>query len=91
MIKLGDVIKSLFNDSPIKARLEEAEVLAKWEEAVGPSIARVTKAYYLKNGILYVRVNHPTWRQELFYRKRELLKKLHQYVSKDTVKDIKFK
>jgi predicted nucleic acid-binding Zn ribbon protein len=91
MIKLGDVIKNLFSDSPIKHKLEEAEVLAKWELAVGESIARHTKAYYLKNGILYVKVNHPTWRQELFYRKHDLLKKLHRYVSKDIVKDIKFK
>lgn len=91
MIKLGDVLKDIFSESPYKKKIEEATVLAVWEKAVGEHISRYTRATFIKDGVLFVKVFHPAWRQELYYRKKEILKKLHQHVSKETIKDIRFK
>lgn len=91
MRRIGDILEELFDDPRQRERLKEAKTLAVWEMAVGEPISRYAHAVALRNGILLVRVDHPTWRQELFFRKKEILQRLHRFLSKETVKDIKFK
>ncbi|GAB4177349.1 MAG: hypothetical protein Kow00108_12880 [Calditrichia bacterium] len=89
--KLGDLIEDFINQSPYKHRLEEAAVLNLWSQAVGEQISNISAAYKFQDGILWVRVNHSGWRQELYYRKREILKKIRAITKQELVKDIKFK
>lgn len=54
-------------------RLAEAEALGRWEIAVGQLIARHARAIRVQNSILWVEVEHPIWRSELHYRKKQIL------------------
>ncbi len=56
--------------------LRRGQVLAYWREAVGPELARLTRALALEEGVLLVAVPDPTLRHQLTYARLELLEKL---------------
>lgn len=63
-------------------RLKEAQAVSRWEQAVGPIIAKHTQALSVKRGILYVEVDHPIWRSEMHYRKDQILQILNEAAEK---------
>lgn len=62
----------------LSKRLEEAQALSRWELAVGPAIARHSRAIRVQDGVLWVEVDHPIWKSELHHRKRQILEILNQ-------------
>ena len=90
--KLVDILKKLQAQNPVLAkRVEEASALSRWETAVGPQIAKHTRAIRIQDEILWVEVDHPIWKTELHYRKRQILAALNpagQSDSRATIKDL---
>jgi predicted nucleic acid-binding Zn ribbon protein len=71
---LLDIIrKAQEKHSAFSARMSEAEALGRWEIAVGPVIAKHSRAIRVQNSILWVEVDHPVWKSELHYRKQQIL------------------
>ena len=63
---IGDVLQSWQKQSGISKRLEQAEVVARWADLVGPQIASVTECESISpEGSLRVRVATAPWAQEL--------------------------
>jgi predicted nucleic acid-binding Zn ribbon protein len=54
-------------------RLDEASALSRWEAAVGPGIAKHTRAIRVQDSVLWIEVDHPIWKSELHHRKRQIL------------------
>lgn len=59
-------------------RFEEAEALGRWPVAVGPAIAKHTRAMKVQDSVLWVEVDHPIWKSELHHRKHQILAILNQ-------------
>jgi predicted nucleic acid-binding Zn ribbon protein len=77
--KLTEILQSIKNRYPaLSNRLVEAEALSRWEKAVGPAIAKHSRAIQVKDGVLWVEVDHPVWKSELHHRKRQILGLLNQ-------------
>jgi hypothetical protein len=71
---LVEIIKRAQERHPsFSKRLAEAEALGRWRVAVGEVIAKHSKAIRVKEGVLWVEVEHPLWRSELHYRKQQIL------------------
>lgn len=87
---LGDALQGLVKDLGIGVKLREYDAVLRWEEAVGPHIAKVATAAQIQRGVLLVRVSNATWRYELTMRKTELIGKINAVIGEDAVKDIRF-
>ena len=72
-------------------RMQEAEALTRWEAAVGPHIARHTRAIKVEDSVLWVEVDHPIWKSELHHRKRQILDILNHGHPEGTRSDSKSK
>jgi predicted nucleic acid-binding Zn ribbon protein len=83
-------IDDLINSLGIKRKLQEYDAVVYWESAVGEQIAKVTRAIRILKGVLIISVKTSTWRNELTFRKREIIDKLNDAMGKEIVKDIKF-
>lgn len=71
---LVEIIKKAQERNPVfSQRLAEAEALGRWRIAVGEVIAKHSNAIRVKDGVLWVEVEHPIWRSELHYRKQQIL------------------
>lgn len=72
--RLFDILKKARLHYPLLTqRIEEAEALARWDQAVGPAIAKHARALRVLDGVLWVEVDHPIWRSELHHRKQQIL------------------
>ena len=87
--KLLDIIRRAQKRYPaLEKRMVEASALARWEQAVGPIIAKHSRAIRVQDSVLWVEVDHPIWKSELHYRKRQILLILNQKSPKEILVDI---
>ncbi|MDR3608765.1 MAG: DUF721 domain-containing protein [Oligoflexia bacterium] len=78
-LKLTEILKQAQRKFPaLSRRLDEAEALGRWELAVGPIIAKHSRALRVQDSMLWVEVDHPIWKSELHHRKRQILEILNK-------------
>jgi len=61
-----------------------------WNRVVGDTIASKTSPLRVKDSILFVRVESPSWRNELVFLKPKIIKELNQLLKATVVKEIVF-
>ncbi|WP_294344394.1 DUF721 domain-containing protein [Prosthecochloris sp.] len=89
--KFNDIVDEVYSIYGMKGAQEEHHALKVWHNVVGETIARITKVEKFVKGILYVRVLNPSWRNELSFRKKNIVGRLNETIGKVMVKDIVFK
>lgn len=65
-------------------------VVTKWPEIVGEQITRVAKAVRFDDGVLYVAVPDPSWRQNLAMETESILRKIRSYPYGRVVTQLRF-
>lgn len=89
MNTLGQALKKLLQDLEIESQVYQYQAINFWPHIVGEKIARVTKAEKVERQILFVKVNNDSWRNELFYLKKEIIDKLNAKIGRTIIKDIR--
>jgi predicted nucleic acid-binding Zn ribbon protein len=77
--RFSDILKKIQAGNPVLSkRIQEASALSRWETAVGPAIAKHSRAIRIQDSVLWIEVDHPVWKTELHYRKRQILDLLNR-------------
>ena len=87
---VGTVLASLLQELGLGKKLKQYEAVRIWQEVVGERIAKVATPTKIINGILIVKVERSTWRNELSLMRREIIAKINAALKEEIVKDIKF-
>ena len=90
MQSLKKALNAALKTFGLENAVAQNDALLIWEEAVGKKIAKNTEPDRVEHGIIIVKVSSPTWRQELFFQKEEIVKKLNNKIGKRVIKDIRF-
>jgi predicted nucleic acid-binding Zn ribbon protein len=61
----------------------------QWSEIVGPEIAKIARATRFSDGTLFVAVPDPSWRQELGFRREEILSRIQARPFGKAVKELR--
>jgi len=88
---LGQVITDFLRQSGWERKLDEVKIMTEWDKVLGPSLAKYTDEVFIQNGKLHIRLNSSTLRQELSYRKSEIVKDLNEAVGKTVISEIVLK
>ena len=88
---LREVINQMLRAYGLGDKIDEISLIKSWEEVVGKMIARHTSDIYFKAGVLYIKLDSSTVRQELSYAKSSLIENLNRKAQKRMVSDIIFK
>ena len=88
---LGEIIQDFLKQSGWERKLDEVNIMTEWDKMLGPSLAKYTEEVFIKNKKLHIRLNSSTLRQELSYKKSEIVKDLNAAVGKDVINDIVLK
>ncbi len=88
-ILLKDAISAFLKDNNLEAKLNETRVISAWEDVVGKLISRHTNQMYIKDRILFVKVDSAALREELTYQRSKLVKKLNAAAGIEAIDDIK--
>jgi len=85
---LKAVIEELLELYRLKPKLDEAKVVEAWPVVAGEMIARNTREIYIRNGVLYVKVDSSALRNELLYAKSKLIAALNRKAGTNAISDI---
>jgi len=90
MQKLKAAINSLLKAAGLDAGVAQNKALLVWDDVVGAKVSENTTPEKVEAGTLYIKASNPTWRQELVFKKEDILKKLNKKLGEKTIKEIKF-
>lgn len=88
----SEVLQSLFENgkSPLSEQFMRWKLWAKWEEVVGPTIAKNAEPVGFQRGVLFVWVRNSTWMQQMIFMKDHIRDTINQKFENNFVKYIKF-
>lgn len=85
---LAELINEFYKRHNRENSLDEMKIIESWKKVVGGFIASHTLDLRITNGILYVKVDADSLRNELMYSKTILLKNLSRVSGSNLLKDI---
>ncbi|HEY8279127.1 MAG TPA: DUF721 domain-containing protein [Bdellovibrionota bacterium] len=89
--KVGELLKTFFDEKLPKTIGDETRVFGSWAKAVGQDVSRQARPFSFRNGILFVETRHPTWTTELTSRRHHILRKLNEALGGEVVREIHFR
>ena len=90
MRRLADVMPAALRDMGLESGLRGWQALTEWPQAVGPQIARRSRAVRFQDGVLWVEVEGSVWLHQLTVLKRDLIRKIGERIGPDTIRDLRF-
>jgi len=90
MQKLKAAINNLLKAAGLDAGVAQNKALLVWDDVVGVKVSENTTPEKVESGTLYIKASNPSWRQELMFKKEDILKKLNKKLGEKTIKEIKF-
>ena len=76
---LQRVLKKIISQNKgLKQGVQDAQILETWGLAVGPQLAKHTRAVQVKGKTLLIEVDHAIWKQELHANKQLALKRFNE-------------
>ena len=90
MQSLKIAIDSMLKRFGIDKAIAQNKALNIWNEIVGDTVAKNTQPDRVEHGVIIVKVSSPTWRQELYFKKKEIIKKINNTIGKNVIRDIRF-
>lgn len=87
-VTLKQAINQLIESYQLRGKLTETQLNDSWEEIMGKVIAKYTRSLQLNNGRLVVKLSSSVLRQELTYKKSEMVERLNERLGGELVKDI---
>ena len=88
-ILLKDAISAFLKDNNLESKLNETKIISAWEGVVGKLISRHTNQMYIRDRILFVKVDSAALREELTYQRSKLVKKLNLAAGVEAIDDLK--
>ena len=87
---MKEIMEKLLSRLGIENGILQGRAFVIWDEVVGEINAKKTKPIRVEGGKLFIRTTDSVWRQELFFQKSEIIKRLNNRLMKDVIKDIIF-
>lgn len=88
---ISSLIEQILASKGYDKKLQQYRAWTVWDEVVGPQIARHAQPLRIRDSILEVRVENPTWMQQLQLLKPKILKELNHRLGEATLTDIYWK
>ena len=88
---IGDIIRKLMKNPKLADKLYELDALQVWEEIIGKQICKYVADQKIYKGTLYVKLKSAVVRNELSYKKSELISQINNRLGKKILTNIVLK
>ena len=85
---IGQILDQFIRENNLAAGLTQAELSQRWAEITGEFIARHTLELKIIKQILFVTMDNSACKQELSYKKSEVLARVNLLTPKNPIRDI---
>jgi len=85
-----DAIEAMIDSYKLRGKFDQTKLINSWESMMGKPISRRTEKIFIKDKMLFVKLNSAPLRQELTISKSKVLEIIHRHFDKNLVTDVKF-
>ena len=85
---IGQIIKKIISNNKLSKRLDVLNILDVWNNIIGKDLEKYIKSTKLVDDKLYVKLRSSIVRNEMSYKKAQLIQKINKKLNKDVIKDI---
>lgn len=87
---IREAIDAMLESYKLRQKFDQEKLINSWESMMGKPISRRTEKMFIKDKVLFVKLNSAPLRHELTIAKSKVLEILHRHFDKSLVEDIKF-
>ncbi len=89
--QLKDIIKAMARDNPVLSHgLELAALERSWEEIVGKELAQKCWPERLRDQVLWLSTDNPSWTQQLRFYEKDILSKINGFFKRQTIYALRY-
>ena len=88
---LGESLRLLLRNLEIETKVKEHMAAGSWSQIVGEAVAKISAVDRVDGGILFVKVESSSWRNELAFMRREIISKINALLGEEIIREIRFK
>jgi hypothetical protein len=88
---IGDIIRKMMKNPKLAGKLDELDALQAWDEIIGKQICKYVANQKIYKGTLYVKLKSAVVRNELSYKKSELISQINNRLGKKLLTNIVLK
>ncbi|WP_462318806.1 DciA family protein [Marinilabilia sp.] len=88
---LEDILKEIVGQPSISKGIYHSRIPKAWKEVMGPSVARVTRNVWFREGVIYVTLHSSIIRNELLMHHDKIVSNLNDYIGQPLVKKLVLK
>lgn len=85
-----DLLKLVFKNCDMTEQVDEINIIATYKDVVGDLITKLTQDIKVKNKTLYLKVSSAALRNELSYKKQDLINKINANLKNEAIHTIIF-
>lgn len=90
IFRISDFLDDVLKDAGILIKVKEQMAIYLWREIVGEEIYKNAKPEKVENGILYIRCRSSSWKQEINFKREEIIREINRRLKMEIIKGIKF-
>lgn len=83
---MGEAIDLYLKSMKLDRKYKEYEVINKWEEVIGRTVARSTTQIFIEDSTLYVTIKSPAIRNEIFMMRSEIVSRMNEIAGFELLK-----
>ncbi len=87
---LKGIIQKITSTKMLKGGLKKVFLKKMWQNVMGENVSKYTENIYLKNSILYLKINSSTLKQELSFGKEKIIANFNKEIGSDKIQKIIF-
>jgi hypothetical protein len=87
---ISDLLKEIFSRYELGDRLTEMDIIRTYRVIVGDLISKLTKEAKVKNKTLYLKISSAALKNELFYKKEDLVNRINRDLNCEALETIVF-
>lgn len=85
---IGELLNSFIKENKLDSRLQEVELLSTWHKIAGEYIAKHTSEIKIYKGVLYLQIDSAACKEELMYKRTEVMNEINKISGKLIIKEI---
>lgn len=89
--KISDVLKQVMKESTYEQKIRETQVISNWSKVLGSGIANSTSKIYILNKTMFVHIESPVMRHELFMMRTKIQDALNDSIGVKVIENIIFR
>lgn len=87
---LAEILQRCLRQDGLETPLLQKRAIDSWEKVVGKAVSRYTGDKFIKNQVLFVKIQNPALRSDLTMMRSRILANINAEVGSKVVADIRF-